>query len=195
MAFGVVIFPDCSSKFRAYLRIGDSATNHQLLVDQIHPRQILGIIGIGIGGGACGHTAHLFTGNFQGSGQNTLMGDTNRGRGLGHAVQIDEGRTITATTIRVAYNQSVGNRMAAILLKETVKCSLTQARDKDRFIMGNQFHIQKSTIQIKDNEHVDRGTRKTGQRGHRFCLEHKSGFCAPRIQQLPDAFVIQFLTQ
>ena len=123
------------------------------------------------------------------------MGDADAGRGLGHTVQIDQRAAVTARPIGSADDQRVRDRMTAILLHEFMERGLSQTGDKDRFVMRQQTHVQKPPVRVQRHQHIDRRAREPRQGRHRFRFKNISGRCPARVQQFPNAIVVQRLTQ
>ena len=79
--------------------------------------------------------------------------------------------------------------MAAVLLHEGVERCLAQAGDEDRFVVGQELHVEETAFEIQHHKRIDRRAGEAGQGGHRFGLEDIARLRPAGVQQLKDAVV------
>jgi len=125
------------------------------------------------------------------------MGDADRGRGLGHPVQIGQRRGATATVaIRCPHHHGRSDVEAAILLQELLERRHAQARDKDRLVLLDQAYLDETARRIEHHQEVDRSAGKTGQGRQRLGLEHIArGFAIDVDQRVHPGLVDLFAQQ
>ena len=192
---GVIVGPPCPGEGGVKLGIGDRQVAGDALIDQIGPAQRLVMRRVGARGRPRADPRHVAARNLQGRGQQRFMRDTDRGRRLGHAVQIDQIAARARAAIGIAHHQRLVDRVAAILFEELVERGLAQTRDEDRLVMRDQPHVDEAAFAVKQHKDVDRRARKSGQGGHQHRLEDVSGLRSAGIQKLPRALVVELFAK